>query len=226
LTGRVLRYYGAILKQADLISISEASQILGVNEATLRQWTDECKLAAFVTPGGHRRYSRSDLKKFTKPCHKTIGIKDLVTGIEDTTNRHRELARSFLDNSTQMAVAGEENQKKLAGLGRRLLALTAKYVSEPARRGETLTEAQGVGSSFGRLLAEIGLPLTSAVSAFLVHREPIMQAASHLMAKREAQGSRIMEAIPLTNHFIDETLISMIAAYQQYCTENVKGGAA
>ena len=214
------------MKQADLISISEASHILGVNEATLRQWTDEGKLAAFVTPGGHRRYSRSDLKKFTKPCHKTIGIKDLVTGIEDTTNRHRELARNFLDNSTQLAIPGEGHRGELAGLGRRLLTLTAKYVSEPARRDETLTEAQEVGSSFGRLLAELGLPLTSAVSAFLMHREPIVQAASQLMAKREAQGSRIMEAIPLTNHFIDETLISMIAAYQQYCAQNVKGGAA
>jgi excisionase family DNA binding protein len=216
----------AILKQSDLISISEASQILGVNEATLRQWTDEGKLAAFVTPGGHRRYSRSDLKKFTKPCHKTIGMKDLVTGIEDTTNMHREIARSFLDKSTQSARPDEEHQKKLAGLGRRLLALTARYVSEPARQEETLTEAQEVGDSFGRLLAELGLPLTSAVSAFLMHREPIMQAASHLMAKREAQGSRIMEAIPLTNRFIDATLISMIAAYQRYYAQNVKGEAA
>jgi hypothetical protein len=46
------------------------------------------------------------------------------------------------------------------------------------------------------------------------------------MAKREAQGSRIMDAIPLTNRFIDATLISMIAAYQQYCAQHVKGGAA
>lgn len=226
MTGRVLPLQGTILKQSDLISISEASQILGVNEATLRQWTDEGKLDAFVTPGGHRRYSRSDLKKFTKPCHKTIGIKDLVTGIEDTTNRHRELARSFLDNSTQMAIPCEEHQKKLAGLGRRLLALTAKYVSEPARRDETLTEAQEVGSSFGKLLAQLGLPLTSAVSAFIMHREPIMQAASHLMAKREAQGSRIMEAIPLTNHFIDETLVSMIAAHQAYTVSHNKRDSA
>ena len=204
------------MKQPDLISISEASQMLGVNEATLRQWTDEGKLDAFVTPGGHRRYSRSDLKKFTKSCHKTIGIKDLVIEIEDTTARHREIARSFLDNSTQIARPDEEHQKKLAGLGRRLLTLTASYISEPARREETLTEAEDVGSSFGRLLAELGLPLTSAVSAFLRHRDPILQAASQLMAKREAQGSRIMDAIPLTNHFIDETLISMIASHQAY----------
>ena len=204
------------MKQPDLISISEASQMLGVNEATLRQWTDEGKLDAFVTPGGHRRYSRSDLKKFTRSCHKTIGIKDLVIEIEDTTARHREIARSFLDNSTQIARPDEEHQKKLAGLGRRLLTLTASYISEPARREETLTEAEDVGSSFGRLLVELGLPLTSAVSAFLRHRDPILQAASQLMAKREAQGSRIMDAIPLTNHFIDETLISMIASHQAY----------
>ena len=204
------------MKEPDLISISEASQILGVNEATLRQWTDEGKLDAFVTPGGHRRYSRSDLKKFTRSCHKTIGIKDLVIEIEDTTARHREIARSFLDNSAQIARPGQEHQKKLADLGRRLLSLTARYVSEPAHREETLTEAEDVGSSFGRLLAELGLPLTSAVSAFLMHRDPILQAASQLMAKREAQGSRIMDAIPLTNHFIDETLISMIASHQAY----------
>ena len=214
------------MKQSDLISISEASQILGVNEATLRQWTDEGKLNAFITPGGHRRYSKSDLKKFTKSCHKTIGIKDLVSEIEDTTTRHREIARSFLDNSLQTSRPGEEHQKKLADLGRRLLSLIARYAGEPAHREETLTEAREVGSSFGRILAELGLPLTSAVRAFLMHRDPIMQAASHLMAKREAQGIRLMEAIPLTNHFIDETLISMIAAHQQYSVDHKKGLAA
>lgn len=214
------------MKQPDLISISEASQILGVNEATLRQWTDEGKFDAFVTPGGHRRYSKSDLKKFTRSCHKTIGMKDLVTEIEDTSIRHGEIARSFLDNSVQIARPDEEHQKKLADLGRRLLALTARYVSEPAHRQDTLTEARDIGSSFGRLLAEIGLPLTSAVGAFLMHRDPILQAVSHLLAKREAQGSRIMDAIPLTNRFIDEALISMIAAHQLYSSEHKKGQPA
>ena len=210
------------MKQADLISISEASQILGVNEATLRQWTDEGKLDAFVTPGGHRRYSRSDLKKFTRSCHKTIGIKDLVIEIEDTTTRHREIARTFFDSSSQISRPDQETQKKLADLGRRLLTLTSRHVSEPASRDDTLRDAREVGASFGRLLAELGLPLTSAVSAFLMHRDPILQAASHLMAKREAQGSRIMDAIPLTNRFIDETLIAMISSHQAYSATSKK----
>ncbi len=211
------------MKQADLVSIREASQILGVNEATLRQWTDDGKLKAFVTPGGHRRYSKSDLKKFTRSSQKVLGIKDLVVEIEDTTNRHREIARNFLNSTSQAVRPDESHQRQLADLGRRLLNLITRYVSEPAHREETLAMARDVGSGFGRVLAELGLPLTASVEAFLMHRDPIMQAATNLMGRREAYCGRIAEAIPLANRFIDETLVSMIAAHQQYKSAGKEG---
>ena len=210
------------MKKADLISISEASQMLGVNEATLRQWTDEGKLSAFVTPGGHRRYSKSDLKKLTRPGQRVLGIKDLVSELEDTTPRHREIARSFLDSAPQSIKPGEEGQRQLAVLGRQLLNLTARYISEPARREESLAEARDTGRGFGRLLAEMGMPLTTSVEAFLMHREPIMQAAVNLMGKRESLGGRIAEAIPLTNRLMDETLVAMIDAHQKYTGDGAR----
>jgi excisionase family DNA binding protein len=214
------------LKHSDLISISEASQILGVNEATLRQWSDEGKLAAFVTPGGHRRYSKTELKKFTKSCQKTIGIKDLVIEIEDTTTRHREIARSFISGTSQSVRPDEAQQRQLAELGRRLLNLITRYISEPARREEILVTAREVGSSFGKVLAELELPLTASVEAFLVHRATIMQAATNLMGKRESYGGHIAESIPLANRFLDETLVSMIAAHQAYPATHKKGNGA
>jgi excisionase family DNA binding protein len=204
------------MKKTDLISISEASQILGVNEATLRQWTDEGKLDAFVTPGGHRRYSKSDLKKLTRSGRKALGIRDLVSELEDTTPRHREIARGFFDRSTLSIRPCEEHQRRLAELGRHLLNLTARYISEPARRTESLSSAGDTGRGFGRLLAEMGMPLTEATEAFLIHRELIMQAAANLAGKRAARGGRIAEAIPLANHLIDVTLIAMIDEYQKY----------
>ena len=210
------------MKKADLISISEASQILGVNEATLRQWTDEGKLSAFVTPGGHRRYSKSDLKKLTHPVQRVLGIKDLVNELEDTTPLHREIARSFIDSSPQAMKPCKEHQRQLAELGRYLLNLTTRYISEPARREESLASARDTGRGFGRLLAEMGMPLTASVEAFLVHRELIMQAAANIAGKREALGGRIAEAIPLANHLIDETLIAMIDAHQKYTAGEVR----
>jgi hypothetical protein len=79
-----------------------------------------------------------------------------------------------------------------------------------------MAAAREIGTSFGITLAEMGLPLTNSVAAFLSHRDPFMKAAIHLISKREPVRGSIMDAIPLANQFIDEALVAMIAAHQQY----------
>lgn len=49
-----------------MISIKEASNILGVTEKTLRLWEKEGKIKSERTEGGHRRYEISDLLKSKK----------------------------------------------------------------------------------------------------------------------------------------------------------------
>src|SRR5688500_7059483 len=44
-------------------TLGEASKILGVHPATVRQWSDEGKIGAFRTPGGHRRFARVDIDR-------------------------------------------------------------------------------------------------------------------------------------------------------------------
>lgn len=51
----------------NLVSIKEAAAYLGVSEATLRRWHNSGTFkATFVSPGGHRYYSMSDLGRKTK----------------------------------------------------------------------------------------------------------------------------------------------------------------
>ncbi|MFW6104997.1 MAG: helix-turn-helix domain-containing protein [Chloroflexota bacterium] len=40
--------------------MGETSAILGVSEVTLRQWTDQGRIKAFIS---HRRYSKTELNK-------------------------------------------------------------------------------------------------------------------------------------------------------------------
>ena len=47
-----------------MISISEASKLLGVSQKTIRVWEGEGKITSFRTAGGHRRYKVSDLIKY------------------------------------------------------------------------------------------------------------------------------------------------------------------
>ena len=204
------------MNRNEIVSISEASLILGVNEATLRQWTDEGQLRAFITPGGHRRYSRAELKKFTQRGQRTTSIKDLACSIKETTIVHGEIAREFLAHYRQGDRLSKEYQERLAELGRRLLQMLIRLVSEPAKREDTIRTANTIGQDFGRLLAELELPLTDAVEAYIRHRDPIMKAAVHLINNGEVVGGRVAEAIPLANHLLDEALLALIAAHQQY----------
>jgi excisionase family DNA binding protein len=49
-----------------MISIKQASNILGVSEKTLRLWEKEGKITSSRTEGGHRRYNVADLLKTNK----------------------------------------------------------------------------------------------------------------------------------------------------------------
>lgn len=56
----------------DMISIKEASDLLGVTTKTLRLWESEGKLVSYRTEGGHRRYNVSELLKNKKDNSLTI----------------------------------------------------------------------------------------------------------------------------------------------------------
>jgi excisionase family DNA binding protein len=46
------------------LTLGQAAKYLGVAQSTIRKWSDLGRVPAFYTPGGHRRYRRSDLDTF------------------------------------------------------------------------------------------------------------------------------------------------------------------
>ena len=203
------------MKQKDRVNISEASRVLAVSEQALRQWTDEGKIEAFITPGGHRRYSRVELKRFISQNKKKLGMKDLVTDLEHVVPVLHDTATDYLRSTSWQGQLDSESQKYLASLGRHLLELIIKSVSEASWQAETSKEVQEVGADFGRILARQGLPLTDAVQTFTRHRDPIIKVATEMLKKREGFDRRIVEAIPMVNNAMDDALISLVTAYQQ-----------
>jgi len=204
------------LRERSLITISEASYMLGVSEATLRQWTDEGKIRAFITPGGHRRYNKADLRSFIGKQQRVHGIKDLVTSIEDTPPLHRELAHTHFSTTSWYNKLDNESQRYFAELGKELLHLITRYITEPLKQKEVEELARNIGSAFGEQAAKLELSLTETIETFMLHRTPVINAATGLMRKREALNERVVEAIPMMTHLMDETLIMLVTTYQQH----------
>ena len=208
------------MSERSLISISEASHMLGVSETTLRQWTDEGKIRAFITPGGHRRYNKAELRSFTGKQQRVHGIKDLVNRIEDTPQLHRELAHTHFSATSWYNKLDAESQRHLAESGKQLLHLVTRYITEPLKQKEVEELARNIGDNFGEQVAKLGLSLTESLEAFMLHRNPVVNAATDLMKRREALNERAVEALPLVTHIMDETLIALVAAYQQHRNNN------
>ncbi|HUK93888.1 MAG TPA: response regulator [Gaiellaceae bacterium] len=49
---------------SDWLTLGQAAKYLGIAQSTIRRWSDEGRVPAFYTPGGHRRYRQADLDRF------------------------------------------------------------------------------------------------------------------------------------------------------------------
>jgi excisionase family DNA binding protein len=83
--------------EPEWLTLGQAAKFLGVAQSTIRKWSDQGRVPAFYTPGGHRRYRRRDLETFVDrsgPAGKSGG--PLVLVVDDDA-RLREFMRVNLE---------------------------------------------------------------------------------------------------------------------------------
>ena len=84
--------------EPDWLTLGQAAKYLGVAQSTIRKWSDQGRVPAFYTPGGHRRYRRGDLDKFLENsgpgAREQVGPTVLVV---DDDARLREYMRATLE---------------------------------------------------------------------------------------------------------------------------------
>jgi excisionase family DNA binding protein len=105
--------------EPDWLTLGQAAKYLGMAQSTIRKWSDNGRLAAFYTPGGHRRYRRSDLDHFLERGGSTAprrGEGRRLILIVDDDDRLREFVRVNLEMegyAVREAANAEEGLKAL-----------------------------------------------------------------------------------------------------------------
>src|SRR6266540_617959 len=90
---------------SDWVSIGHACKLLGVNAATLRQWTASVKLHAYRTPGGHRRFNAAELTAISQL--EAASLAGVVEGVvAQLRDRYRNLAQSEVAHEGWLAGIG------------------------------------------------------------------------------------------------------------------------
>ena len=93
------------------LTLGQAARFLGVAQSTIRKWSDQGRVPAFYTPGGHRRFRRGDLESFlarSGPGRQQAGPAVLL--VDDDAGM-RELVRAELEREgydVQEAASADE----------------------------------------------------------------------------------------------------------------------
>jgi excisionase family DNA binding protein len=82
--------------EPDWLTLGQAAKYLGVAQSTIRKWSDNGRVPAFYTPGGHRRYRRGDLEAFLQRSGPSGGAGATVLIVDDDS-KIREYVRVNLE---------------------------------------------------------------------------------------------------------------------------------
>jgi excisionase family DNA binding protein len=138
---------------ADWLTLGQAAKYLGVAQSTIRKWSDQGRLPAFYTPGGHRRYRRRDLDAFVSGSADSSGPRARATPlvlIVDDDPRIREFVRVNLEMDGYVVREAGNAEEGLAALEEQPPDLILLDVMMPGVDGwemlRRMQERHGMGS--------------------------------------------------------------------------------
>lgn len=137
--------------EPDWLTLGQAAKFLGVAQSTIRKWSDQGRVPAFYTPGGHRRYRRGDLELFLERSgpggRPRTGPLVLIV---DDDERLREFVRVNLEHEGYAVAEAANAEEGLAAVEERAPALILLDVMMPGVDGwemlRRVQERHGVGT--------------------------------------------------------------------------------
>jgi excisionase family DNA binding protein len=197
---------------SDWVTLARACEVLGVDESTVRRWADAGRLRVFRTPGGHRRFSLANLQEMVAGDTRHRGA-DEVERLTVAKIR-RQLQRARQHGDAWYASLSEDNRQQLRDLGRRLVEIVGEYLDKRSHRSALLDEALEIGGAYGRVLIDAGLPLPSAVGAYIGFRKTMDETTRLAATKESLPVDEALAACGQVHVLGDEVLLGIAAAYE------------
>lgn len=201
--------------RSEWVSLRRAAEILGVHPATVRNWADKGELVTRRTPGGHRRFRRSDLMQYAQAQGELQPV-ELQVIIQNALGQARmEIGDGMLADIPWYAAMSDETRAEMRSQGRDLLEALRKYLAEGAP-DEQLSEAIRLGQEYAAELSKDGLTLPQAMRGFFYFGEFVIN--SILTWSEVTPPSSAPEWANLlrqVNNFMNTMLLSMVEYYEE-----------
>jgi excisionase family DNA binding protein len=197
------------------LTLSEAADFLGIHFSTMRSWADKGEIRVFRTPGGHRRFSAGDLRRFLEERAHGTDLANVEVIMESALVKVRaEMDKMPLAQATWRANLNEQDRQTRQERGRQLFSLALSFVLKPGHRGRLLDEGRILGREYGHEAARSGVSLAESGRAVQFFRTQLLSAVrdGDERSPLDMDDVRIQRVI---DHFLDEILYAVLDGYEQ-----------
>ncbi|MGB0650560.1 MAG: helix-turn-helix domain-containing protein [Rhodothermales bacterium] len=194
-------------------SLKEAAEQLGVHPVTLRRWAESGKIQVVRTPGGHRRFSSSEIDRLKRQSSGDLSP-SMGEELREKALTHTREDISQHDASWISGISEKERKEKRL-LGRRLMGLMIQFVGADEEAGDDiLDEARTIARLYAKGVVMSGLPLQEALKAVNFFRDHILESAVVLpeaASRRPEANQRMFRRL---NAFLNEVQLQIADCYQ------------
>ena len=199
------------------VTLTEACELLGVSASTVRRWADTGLVRTFVTPGGHRRFSRVGLEALLpdRPADRPS-----LGAMGETPSR---MARGYRRASTAEAsgipwVAGldDERRERFRAYGRGIVSalMGALDAGDAATRAARLVAAEDACTEYGTIAGREGLGAPMTADLFLRFRKPFITELAKVATRRELDASQTTTLLGEANAALDGLLLATLRGWE------------
>jgi excisionase family DNA binding protein len=207
----------ASTKDPGWVTLTEACTLLGVSASTVRRWGDTGVVRTFVTPGGHRRFSRAGLESLLpdRPA-----ARPSLGEMGETPGR---MARGYRRATTEdpsripwVAELGDAQRDRFRAYGRSIVSalVDALDTDDPHRRADRLREAEDACAEYGRVAGREGLGASMAADLFLRFRRPFLAELGALARRREFDAAATATLMADAHAALDGLLLATLRGWE------------
>ena len=197
------------------LTIGQAAERLGVHPTTLRRWADDGDIPIMITPGGHRRFSVSEVDRFQDERHRLR----VVAGLERIWADHAlTKARAEVISHQEedlLSPFDEQEREHKRRLGRRMMGLLLQYVSIAEGGEGILEEASAIGKEHAENALALGLPVSDALRVSMFFRDAVLEAALDLPEKAHVHTGANLNLVRRINTLLNVVQLAITERYDQ-----------
>jgi excisionase family DNA binding protein len=199
------------------VTLTEACRVLGVSPSTIRRWGDTGMVRTFVTPGGHRRFSRAGLEALLPDRPKS---RPSLVDLGETPGRmargYRRAAEGGPGHIPWIDELDDVQRDRFRSYGRSIVValVAALDTDDPVRRQGLLRDAEDACTEYGRVAGREGLASVTTADLFLRFRRPFLAELGALARRREFDAAAPSTLIADANTALDGLLLATLRGWE------------